>query len=98
MADTPENTHRATQTRHPWRATVRTVAAYIVAGVLFLIPAIPLIQEHLGPWLPDAWQVWLTGATAFLAALAGLVTRLMALPQAQRLLEAIGLGTGDAGH
>ncbi|MFT4288182.1 hypothetical protein [Nocardioides sp.] len=63
MADTP------TQTAHPWRATVRTVFAFIVA-----VAAIwPTIVEAAGV-NPGLRVVALT------IAVAGAITRVMALP------------------
>lgn len=90
-----QRTKLSTQEAHPWRATARTVAATLAVVVPLIIASIPIITEQLGPYLPDGWSAWLIGAGAALTALVGAVTRIMALPAAQRLLEAIGLGTGD---
>lgn len=89
-----KRTPNSTQEHHPWRATVRTVAATLAVVVPLVIAAIPIISEQLGPYLPDGWSAWLIGAGAALTALVGTVTRIMALPGAQRLLELAGLGTG----
>ncbi|GAA1893724.1 hypothetical protein GCM10009715_43620 [Paeniglutamicibacter psychrophenolicus] len=83
-----------TQVAHPVKTSLRTAVAYLVAAAIFLSAAIPLMQEHLGDYLPESWVVWLTGAAAFLVALATFITRLMALAQAQDFLANIGLGTG----
>jgi len=83
-----------TQVAHPWKAAVRTAAAYVAGAVLVLIVAIPVVNDVMGEYLPDAWEAWLTAAAAFLGALVTLVTRLMALPQLQDFLERLGLGTG----
>lgn len=83
-----------TQVAHPMKAVLRTVFAYVVAVGGFLVAAIPLVQDVLGPYLPEGWGAWLAGAAALLGAVMGLVTRLMALAEAQPLLEKIGLGTG----
>ena len=83
-----------TQVAHPMKATLRTVAAYVLALIVLLSAALPLVADALGPYLPEGWGAWLAGAAAFLVALAGLITRLMALPQAQAFLRLIGLGTG----
>lgn len=90
------NTHVGTPTQvaHPWKATIRTVVAYLVVVVPALIVAIPVVQDQLGAYLPESWSLWLTGAAGFLAALVGAVTRLMALHQVQALLAKVGLGTG----
>lgn len=83
-----------TQVAHPWQATARTGVAYLLAAIGFLAAALPILQEVMGPYLPESWQAWLVGAVAFLVALATLITRLMALAKAQNLLAKIGLGTG----
>ncbi|WP_416565045.1 hypothetical protein [Nocardia testacea] len=59
----------ATQSAHPWRATVRTV----VAGLIGLAAMLPIIVDATG--LP-ASTPGLAGALAITAA----VTRLLALP------------------
>lgn len=84
----------STQVAHPWKATARTGVAYLLAAIAFLAPAIPILTEVMGDYLPTSWQAWLTGAVAFLVGLATLITRLMALAKAQNFLAKIGLGTG----
>lgn len=89
------NTHRkSTQESHPWRATLRTAVTYIVGAAVLFVVAQPVVEAQLGAYLPDAWAVWYAGATAFLTALGATLTRIMALPAAQRFLEPLGLGTG----
>lgn len=55
-----------TQTRHPWRATVRTV----VAGAVAAIPLLPFLVDYLGvgtvPWVAGTLAL-LGGLTRFLA-------------------------------
>jgi|SRR5690606_1543966 len=84
----------STQVAHPWKATVRTGVAYLLAAIAFLAAALPILTDVMGEYLPPAWQAWLTGAVAFLVAVATLITRLMALAKAQDFLAKIGLGTG----
>ncbi|GAA1333050.1 hypothetical protein GCM10009592_26400 [Brachybacterium rhamnosum] len=90
------NTHKGlpTQVAHPWKATLRTVVAYVVAVVPVLLVAIPVVQDELGPYLPDAWVAWLGGVVAVLGAIVAAATRIMALEAVQDLLARIGLGTG----
>lgn len=83
-----------TQATHPWKATLRTVAAYAAVAVPALIIAIPIISEELGPYLPESWLLVLATVTAVLGALVGAVTRIMAIPGVIRLLSMVGLGTG----
>jgi hypothetical protein len=65
----------ATQTRHPWRATVRTVLAAVVG----LLPLLPSIAGELGvsaiPWVIS------------LLAVTGAVTRVLAMPQVEAWLH-----------
>lgn len=91
------NTHRKdmpTQVAHPWKATVRTIVAYVVAGAALFVVAVPIVNDQLGAYLPDSWEAWLLGAVGVITAIAGALTRIMALDQAQRFLALIGLGTG----
>lgn len=83
-----------TQVAHPWKAVVRTVATYVVAALAVVVAAIPIVEDSLGPFLPEAWLAWLVGAAAVLGALQVALTRIMALGQLQDLLAKIGLGTG----
>lgn len=66
-----------TQVRRPWRATVRTVFAGIVAFAALL----PFIVEATR--LEPEVYPWLAGALA----IAGAVTRVMALPQVEVFLR-----------
>lgn len=63
-----------TQTLHPWRATVRTVAAGIVA----LLPVLPSAVAAAGPQVLG----WAGG----LLAVTGAVTRVLAVPAVDRWL------------
>lgn len=98
------NTHRATlstQEAHPWRASARTAVQIAVPALILFVVAQPIIEDQLAGYLPDAWQAWYAGAAGFLTACGAALSRIMALPAAQRLLEAIGLGTGvhkELGH
>jgi len=64
-----------TQTRHPWRATVRTVVAVVVA----LAAMLPLLVEASGV---DETLAPVAGALA----IAGAITRVMALPAVDAFL------------
>lgn len=58
----------ATQTKHPWRATVRTVLAAIVAFLPFLPEVVHQFGADSLPWV------------AGIVAAAGAVTRVLAMP------------------
>lgn len=64
-----------TQTRHPWRATLRTVAAVVIA----LLPALPDIVDAMG-LSAYAW------AAGILAVAAG-ITRVLAIPAVNDVLS-----------
>ena len=81
-----------TQIAHPWRATARTVVAWVVAVVVFLVAAIPIALEVAGPYLPPWFAGALAAALTVLTVLVTLATRLMQLPQAQPFLEILRLG------
>lgn len=66
---------QATQTRHPWRATARTVLAALV-GAAIILPEVVEVAGigHIG---------WVAGAVAA----AGAVTRVLALPSVDAWLR-----------
>ncbi len=66
----------STQTAHPWRATVRTVFAFIVG----LAAAWALIIQAAGI---DPGLEWVTGSVAIAAG----ITRVMALPAVDDLIR-----------
>jgi hypothetical protein len=65
----------ATQTRHPWRATVRTVAAAVVG----LLPLLPSIADQLG--------LATVPAVVTVLAVTGAVTRVLAMPAVEEWLH-----------
>lgn len=73
--------HIATTTQgvHPWRATTRTVFALVIA----LAAAAPFIYEAAVQHNPEL----ATGAAAGALAIAGAITRIMALPVVESLLQ-----------
>lgn len=64
-----------TQTRHPWRATLRTVAAALV-GAVSLVPTVAVTAG-----------VDQVPAVAQVVVVAGAVTRVLALPQVDAWLR-----------
>lgn len=93
---TPVNTGVPTQIAHPAKATWRTVFAVLVAvlsGVIVLGPEI--IQAILvEDTLPENFRLALTAVSTVIVAIAGIITRIMAIPGVNELLKKIGLGTG----
>jgi uncharacterized membrane protein YagU involved in acid resistance len=70
------NTSTATQTRHPWRATARTVFAFLVSHAVVL--PVVAAQESSVSNLPYA---------SSLVAIAGVVTRVLAIPAVDTFLR-----------
>lgn len=80
-----------TQSQHPWRATVRTILAVIVA----LSAMAPSIYSAATQGSPEA----ATGAAALALGIAAAVTRIMALPMIESFLQRFlpWLAAGDQG-
>lgn len=76
-----------TQTRRPWRATLRTALQVGIPTIILLPTIIQMVIEELGPNLPPSLTAWLVAAGVFMTALASLFARLMAIPQVELLLR-----------
>lgn len=87
-----------TQVARPWRAMWRTVLAVAVPAfglVLFAGPAVlQILAEELGAHVPEGFTAWLLAAAGILTALAGAVTRIMALPAVNAWLSRFKLDAG----
>jgi len=82
-----------TQVEHPWKATFRTVVQTFLAAAAVLALVAPMIQEFVAEWWPGSPVVaWIGVGAAFIASVAGLVTRIMAVPAVNAWLTRIGLG------
>ena len=75
---TPKHLAISTQSEHPWRATVRTVFAAIVALAAMAGPIYTAATQQS----PEA----ATGWAAVMLAITGAVTRVLALPQVDEWL------------
>ncbi|BCW47891.1 hypothetical protein [Arthrobacter sp. StoSoilB13] len=73
-----------TQTKYPWRATLRTVIAFIGGAAV----AAPLLYTAVTNQSPEA----ATGAGLTALTVAGAITRLMANPFVNEWLTKLGLG------
>lgn len=93
MATTPVTT----QQQHPWRAAARSFVGVLVAlpAALLVISVVLAViaQDAFAQYLPEAWVAWLLAGSAFVATLAGLLSRIMAIPAVDRALERIRLGS-----
>lgn len=91
MSVTPTPT--PTQVAHPWKATVRTAIQTFLAVAAVLVLVAPEVQAFVDQFWPGSPVVaWIGAGAAFVAALAGLVTRIMAIPAVNDLLTRVGLG------
>ena len=90
----------ASQVRHPWRATARTIVAYTVAALAALAVGVPIVSDGMRGVLPPAALEFMGWLALFTGAMTATLTRLMALPEVDRLLRMIGLNAdpSDAGH
>lgn len=76
-----------TQTRRPWRATIRTIFAVGVPALLLLPTIFQILVEELGGTLPPKATEWLILAGAFVTALAAVITRILALAPVELFLR-----------
>ncbi len=81
-----------TQVQHPWRATTRTILAYIVAAGIVLPIAYGIFAEYLGEYIPIDWLAALAWLVGLVVAVSGAVTRIMAIPQVNDWLTRVGVG------
>lgn len=85
----------ASQTEHPWRATVRTLiqsalgAGVTILGILILVPG---AMDELAAALGELGIV----IPAALIALPPVIARIMAIPGIEKALRGIGLGAAPA--
>lgn len=86
-----------TQSAHPGRASWRTVVQNVIAAVITLgvvLPiAVEIVGDDLGAYLPPEVTGWLIAGAAFVAALAGALARVMAIPAVDQWLTHIGLSS-----
>lgn len=87
----------STQQAYPARAAVRTILANVVAVVITLGVVVPAVVavfgDGMGAYVPPEVQAWLVGAGAFIAALAGTLTRIMAIPGVDAWLKRLGISS-----
>lgn len=85
----------ATQTEHPWRSALRTVlqVALFAYPVFLALPEIlKVIDEDLGEFLPETARAQLLLVATVIAAGAGAIARIMAIPAVEKALRKIGAG------
>jgi hypothetical protein len=84
----------ATQVVYPWKAAVRTVVQGLLsfAALFSAVLVIPGFHDLLNVYLPEGWPAYVYGFGVFVAAFAGVLARVMALPQLQAFLTSVHLG------
>ena len=93
----PASSGLSTQRAHPWRATVRTVAWYLLAVLAALPLIVPIVTEQLGGYLPARVVAALAWTAGLSAAVLAVVQRVVLLAPVAAILDRIGLGTGADG-
>lgn len=75
-----------TQQQHPWKATARTILAVVIGAASLTPYIVTILDEQL-----QGWEALGLGGQA--VAVAAIVTRIIAHPRVDRLLEHVGLGS-----
>jgi hypothetical protein len=82
-----------TQVSYPWKTAIRTAIQTFLSVALVLSLVAPELQEFIDQFWPGSPVVaWIGTGAIFIAALAGLVTRIMAIEAVNAALTRIGLG------
>lgn len=90
---TTPTTPAPTQVVHPWKAALRTALQTFVAFAAIAGLAAPLVSDFVAQFWPGSPVIgWIGVGAAFVGALAGLLSRLAALPGVNAFLTSIGLG------
>lgn len=87
------NPSDATQVSYPWKTALRTGIQTFLAVAAVLVLVAPQLQEFIDQFWPGSPVIaWIGVGATFVAALAGLVTRIMAIEAVNAALTRIGLG------
>lgn len=94
MTEPEPTTIISSQSAFPGRAVVRTFIQTWLPGLLAALVVIPEILDAIlaGP-LPDVIRAWLVVAATAVAAVAGVVARIMAIPRIDAFLQQLGLSS-----
>lgn len=103
MSNESESTASVNGVQEIWykaQRVIRTVVQVVVSAAVTVALAVisvaafaPDVLDALADVLPETWAAWLGGAVAFLVALAGALSRIMAIPAVNAWLAKIGLGS-----
>ena len=88
-----------TQVAYPWRAAFRTGIQVFLAVAGIAVLALPIVSEFVEQFWPASPVIaFIATAASFIAALALVVTRIMALTKVNELLTRAGLGATPGDH
>jgi hypothetical protein len=74
------------------RTGLAVLGSFLTAWAAFALIA-PQILAELAKILPGSWIVWLTGFVATVTLVAGVITRILAIPTVNTFLTKLGLGS-----
>lgn len=80
------------KTQRVLRTVFATLVSFLTAWAVFSLAA-PQILAELAQILPGPWIAWLTAVIATVTTVAGVLTRIMAIPAVNAFLTKIGLGS-----
>lgn len=82
-----------TQTVYPWKAALRTGLQVLTTALILIALIGPLLADFIEEQFPGSPVVgYIAIGVAFCAGLSALIARIMAIPQVNIALTAIGLG------
>lgn len=80
-----------TQVRHPWTATLRTfvqtLIGAVIAGGVVVPEIVEIILDQSGEQMPEDLRAILLAVSGFVALVASIVARVMAIPQVELFLR-----------
>lgn len=74
------------------RTIAQVILAFLSAWAVVAVIA-PQVLNELAAILPGPWVAWLAGVIAFVTAIAGTLSRIMAIPAVNSWLTKLGLGS-----
>lgn len=93
MSDATEQLATATEIWYKAQRVLRTLVSVAIPAFLSFAVVLPLIIEALGLPVDSELRLWLVAVAAGVTAVAGAITRVMAIPQVNAWLVKIGLGS-----
>lgn len=93
---TPEQVKDATTIWYKGKRVLRTIVQTAIPAFLTFALVLPAIIEALGLPADGELRLWLVGLAAGVTAVAGAISRVMAIPKVNAFLIKIGLGSVPA--